>query len=210
MSCQGFFSFFVNLFMVVLICRWSWLLTGPACMLVSGKWEAGKRNLLDRFCQVAHTSSHQHWKRAPCKKTNLSGYQMAHLSGVIGWKCAPVTWRSQAFRSLAFQMLYGLFVMNVGLLGEYGWVMVYASVVDDEEQVLLELTYPEITSIICVKPEPQISGVRPHAIQFNLQTIRGDFTSASAMPKTFKSWLPSSSMDWNAAANIAWPYKTIR
>ena len=51
---------------------------------------------------------------------------------------------------------------------------------DDEEQVLLELTYPEITSIGCVKPELQISGVRPHAIQFNLQTIRGDFTFRSS------------------------------
>lgn len=52
--------------------------------------------------------------------------------------------------------------------------------VDDDEQVLLELTYPEITNIVCVKPDQQPNGIRTQAIQFNLQTIRGDFSFRSS------------------------------
>ncbi|XP_055346543.1 myosin-VIIa-like [Paramacrobiotus metropolitanus] len=52
--------------------------------------------------------------------------------------------------------------------------------VDDDEQVLLELTYPEITGIACVKPEQQANGIRTQSIFFNLQTIRGDFSFRSS------------------------------
>ena len=54
--------------------------------------------------------------------------------------------------------------------------------VDDEEQVLLELTYPEITNIVTVKaelPSPSMGGVKVHANHFSLKTIRGDFSFRS-------------------------------
>lgn len=137
------------------------------------------REIFQFFCiNSKFLSSQISWDITPSapKRGATFDSPVVHLTNTIWW---TLQWWSGSF----FQSRWRTFVTcSISSYNELTFWPVFA--VDDDEQVLLELTYPEITNVVPVKPETPANGnsngIRTQSVQFSLQTIRGDFVFRSS------------------------------
>ncbi|OQV23320.1 Myosin-VIIa [Hypsibius exemplaris] len=131
--------------------------------------------------QLTRDGQVEHWTQLL-----MAAYQKSYF---VREKSAPLTVKQDivSYSKFTWPLLFSRFYEAFRLDGPHlpkndvimavNWTGVY--VVDDEEQVLLELTYPEITNIVTVRPDQPTNGVKAQATQFSLKTIRGDFSFRS-------------------------------